>query len=167
MRLAVSFCVATIIAAICLLSCGTPGPPATEEPAASPPGLAAVHQLIDEWIRMVNANDPEGLVALTCDNLEVIPPGMHPVSGADARDLFRGFFDGFSVVLEPTTSEVFGGGDWAIRRYGYTLTLTPQAGGEAIIETGHGIHIFHRRSDGSWCLAKDIWNSVAELSEGE
>jgi ketosteroid isomerase-like protein len=164
-RRALSY-VLVVMAAICVLSCGEPGSPEVDQAKVTAPDLDAIHQVIDEWIRLVNANDPEGLLGLVCPDLEVIPPNMHPVFGPDAHELFRGFFEGFTVELEPTSTEVLAGGDWAFRRYAYRLTLTPDEGGEPIIESGHGVHIFHRQADGPWCLAKDIWNSVPQPSEG-
>jgi ketosteroid isomerase-like protein len=79
--------------------------------------------------------------------------------------MFRGFFEHATIALNPTTIEVVACGDWAFRRYGYELTLTPKDEGDPIIMSGQGIQMFTRRADGTWCLAKDIWNSVPPPSE--
>jgi ketosteroid isomerase-like protein len=104
----------------------------------------------------VNANDADGLIGLTCSDLELIPPQEHPVSGTDAQQMIRGFFEHGTVALKPTTTELIACGDWAFRRYAYELTLTPKDEGDPIIVRGHGIHMFKRTEDGSWCVAKDI-----------
>lgn len=134
--------------------------PATQQAETTEADVDAVRNVVDDLIAAANTNDAEGVLELLCDDLEAIPPGEQPVTGARAHQLFRGFFEEFIVRLEPSTIEIVVSGDWAFRRYAYELTLTPKAGGDAIIERGHGIHMFRRQDDGSWCLAKDIWTRL-------
>jgi ketosteroid isomerase-like protein len=157
--------IGAVLAAFTLLSCGPQPIPVAEEPASTDADVAAVNDVIAAWIRNVNANDADGLIGLTCPDLEVIPPQEHPVSGTEAQQMFRGFFEYATVALKPTTIEVVVGGDWAFRRYAYELSLTPKEGGDPIIMSGHGIHMFKSGHDGTWCLAKDIWNTVPPPSE--
>ncbi len=129
----------------------------TNDPAVE---VTAVKGVIDNWINAANANDPDKLLSLVCDKVEAIPPDQAPVSGADAHQLYRGFFEPFNFAFDSNTTELVVSGDWAFRRYSYNITLTPKAGGDAINMQGHGIHILHLETDGSWCVAKDMWNSV-------
>jgi uncharacterized protein (TIGR02246 family) len=55
--------------------------------------------------------------------------------------------------------EVQVGGEWAIARGGYTATLTPKAGGDAIPVDGKYITILQQQVDGSWKIYRDITNS--------
>ena len=55
-------------------------------------------------------------------------------------------------------------GGWAFERGGYTIALASKAGGEPIRETGKYITKLGRRSDGTWVIARDIWNSDAPAS---
>jgi ketosteroid isomerase-like protein len=103
-------------------------------------------------------NEPERMLSLASEDLEMVSPGQDPVTGPQARHLLRGFFDQFTVAVHSSTGEVVVSGDWAFRRYSYELTLTPRAGGASSSNTGHGIHILRRQDDGSWKVAKDIWN---------
>ena len=137
----------------------------TNDPAVE---VTAVERVIDNWINAANANDPDKVLSLVCDNVEAIPPDHAPVTGADAHQLYRGFFEPYNFAFNSNTTELVVSGDWALRRYSYNITLTPKAGGDPISMQGHGIHIFHREADGSWCVAKDMWNSVpAESVSGQ
>jgi uncharacterized protein (TIGR02246 family) len=120
----------------------------------------AVEQVIKEWINASNASDPDRLLTLVCDDLELIPPGQEPVTGAEAHQLYRGFHEPYDFAFDSITKNIVVAGDWAFRRYSYDITLTPKAGGDAIKMQGHGIHMFRLQDDGSWCVAKDFWNSV-------
>jgi len=157
--------IGVVLVALTLLSCAQQSIPVAEETVSTEADVEAVNNVIEGWIEKVNINDPDGLIDLTCSDLEVIPPDGHPVSGVEAQQLFRGFFEHSTLALKPTTSEVVVGGDWAFRRYRYEMTLIPKDGGDPFIMSGHGIHMFKRQEDGSWCLAKDIWNSVPLQSE--
>ena len=149
-----------VMAVVGVLSCGRPPMLAVEETVNTDADVDAVNSVIESWIGFANANDGDGLIGLTCPDLEVIPPAGPPVSGTEAREMFLGILEGFTVSLQPTTTEVVACGDWAVRRYAYEMTLAPKQGGEPITERGFAIHLFKRQPDGSWCIAKDIWNSV-------
>ena len=50
-------------------------------------------------------------------------------------------------------------GDWAFERANYTFRLTPVAGGAAMQENTKNLRILQRQPDGSWKIAREIWNS--------
>ena len=120
--------------------------------------MQAAQRVINGWVETVNSNDRVRLMSLVADDLEMIPPGELPAKGADAHRLLGGFFDTFTLALETPTLEVVVSGDWAFRRYAYKLTLTPKAGGDVVTHQGQGVHMLHRERNGSWRVAKDIWN---------
>ena len=122
--------------------------------------VTALRSVINEWVDAGNANDPNRTCRLVTDQFEMIPPGEPPAAGSQGHVFLRGFFERFIPRLNSTTIELVVSGDWAFRRYAYELTLTPEAGGEAVAEKGHGIHLLQRQGDGSWKFAKDIWTSV-------
>jgi ketosteroid isomerase-like protein len=49
-------------------------------------------------------------------------------------------------------------GDWAFRRAAATWVLKPRAGGPAVNESGKFLIIYRRLPDGSWRIARDIFN---------
>ena len=121
---------------------------------------AAVEGVIEQYINAANANDPDLLLSFVCDDVEAIAPGQAPVTGADAHQLYRSFFEPFNFAFESNTTELVVCGDWAFRRYAYDITLTPKDGSDVINMQGYGIHLFRRVGDGGWCVAKDMWNTV-------
>jgi ketosteroid isomerase-like protein len=50
-------------------------------------------------------------------------------------------------------------GDWAFERYTYKSTDTDKKSGAVTTDTGKGINIFRRGSDGRWRVAIDGWSS--------
>ena len=64
----------------------------------------------------------------------------------------------FAIQLTINSEEVEVFGDWAFVRTTYTTALTPKAGGEVVEERGKNIWIWKREADGSWKLARNIWN---------
>jgi ketosteroid isomerase-like protein len=50
-------------------------------------------------------------------------------------------------------------GDWAFERYTYKSTDTDRKSGAVTTDTGKGINIFRKGSDGRWRVAIDGWSS--------
>jgi ketosteroid isomerase-like protein len=69
------------------------------------------------------------------------------------------YFEQFDLHEESDEREVEVAGDWAYIRAHWTWTLTPKSGGEAVIDTGNSIWILSRQPDGSWKIARGIYNS--------
>jgi ketosteroid isomerase-like protein len=141
--------------AVTAIGVGCAGPaPTTDE--------AGVRAAIGSLRTAVNAGDTTAFFALTADDFEVFPPGVEPLKGAAARELFRGMFAQTAPSLEPFTHEELEvSGDWAMQRYSFRLTLRPNAGGAATTDVGSGLHIWRRGPDGRWRLVKDIWTAPA------
>ena len=57
--------------------------------------------------------------------------------------------------------------DWAYERFSFSRTMTPTGGGEPTTARGKGIHVYRRQSDGSWKLARDLWNSDEAAGVGD
>ena len=156
-----------LFAATILWSCAQPGPQPSSAPENDPAAdTAAVKSVIEQYIGAANANNPDGLLSFVCDDVEAIPPEQAPVSGADAHQLYRSFFEPYHFAFDSKTTELIVSGDWALRRYSYDITLTPKAGGDPIKMLGYGLHVFRRVQDGTWCVAKDFWNSVPQRPAG-
>jgi ketosteroid isomerase-like protein len=118
----------------------------------------AIATFISEMFQAVNSDDVEHAGQGFAPELEVIPPGQEPARGESAHQLMRGMLEGYRLNIISDTLELIVCGDWAVRRYAYDLRMTPRDGGDFIREKGHGIHILQRQGDGSWKIAKDIWN---------
>jgi len=64
-----------------------------------------------------------------------------------------------------TSEELLIAGDWAFERWTSSLTMTPKAGGNPTQDSNKGIWVWKHQADGTWRLARSIWNSDNPISE--
>ena len=104
-------------------------------------------------------SDADGFLASVTADMVIMPPDEPQVRGhIEIRAWLDAFFAAYSTDLEYTGSEVSVMGDTAFEAYVFRWTLTPIDGGEPIRQAGKGIYMFSRQEDGSWKVARDIWN---------
>ena len=124
--------------------------------------VAAIRALTEAWGAAVETGDVAALVALRTDDVVRMPPDEPVSRGKQAVEgFFRGVFEQFSV--EGTwpvdgTEEIVVADGWAFHLSEYVLRISPKAGGEAIEERGKIIVICQQQPDGSWKIAREIWN---------
>ena len=58
---------------------------------------------------------------------------------------------------------IFTGDDWAFERSTYQLLVQPREPGNPVEDHGKFVVLWHRQSDGSWKMARDIDNSDTPL----
>jgi uncharacterized protein (TIGR02246 family) len=120
----------------------------------------AIDSLRAAHVAAVNAGDVAGWVAMFADDGVQMPPGAPANAG---RDMIRLWVDGFLAAVQVEfalhVEEVHSDGDWAFERGTYTIVLRPKAGGGLIHDQGKYITIYQQQRDGTWRLARDIWNS--------
>ena len=133
--------------------------PAVEQTEAD---VAAIQALTEAWCTAVEANDVAGIVALYADDIVRMAPDVPAVRGKQAiEEIYRGVFELFSVgLIWPVegTEEIIVADGWAFHLSEYILKTTPKAGGETTEERGKIIEILRQQPDGSWMLAREIWN---------
>ena len=141
------------------LACGKEkAEPSVEERALA--DSEGIDTLREQFMNLFRAGDATALARLYTENAVLMPPGEPAVTGRKAIELkLQTTFDRFTAVLNVTFDEIEISGDWAFERGSYTLTLTPKVEDEPIREVGKYLLILRRNSDGSWKLARDIWNS--------
>lgn len=105
--------------------------------------------------------DTERYITLLTDDAVLLPPNGPAVSGTEAiRTWNNAMSKQFRIVsYAPVDDEVVVDGNWAFRRATVDWTIAPAAGGKAVRDSGKFIIIYRRGSDGSWRVARDIWNS--------
>jgi len=141
----------------------------TAEPAPEPEPVAdtqadadAIRALADQELALATAGDAVGFGALLTADAIAMPPNEPAVTGAAVQEWLQNFMA--AVTLSGARyqhDEIRVHGDVAIHRFSFTWTMTPKAGGEPVTETGKGIHIMIRQPDGSWKIARDVWNTDA------
>jgi uncharacterized protein (TIGR02246 family) len=123
--------------------------------------LQALDRLRDAHVAALNAGDVDAWVACFTDDAVQMPPNFPANVGSDSiRGWSGGMLGAFQADFSLSPDEVEAAGEeWVFERGTYTITLTPKAGGEAIEEVGKYITLYQRQRDGSWLMARDIWNS--------
>ncbi len=160
-RVFVSLGVALVFALI-LLTCAPQTQPVVEEAASTEADVAAIRALAEQWIAAFETGDVEGLVALYTDDAVRLPADGPSYSGTAAfEEYFRGIFEEFSFeVVWPVegTEEIIVADGWAYHLSEYIVMATPKEGGETMEEKGNVVEIIQRQPDGSWKIAREIWN---------
>jgi uncharacterized protein (TIGR02246 family) len=124
--------------------------------------VAAIQAVLAAWGVAVETGDAATLVALRTDDVVRMPPD-EPVSKGkqDLKDFYSGLFEQFSVEgtwpVEGTEEIVVADG-WAFHLSEFILRISSKAGGEAVEERGKIIAICQQQPDGSWKIAREIWN---------
>jgi uncharacterized protein (TIGR02246 family) len=125
---------------------------------------AAIAELREAYIKAQNAGDTEGLVALFADDAVLMPAHDPAATGKDAiRSWMQSQHKQFTFELTVNQTELEVAGHWAFTRGTYTLKATPQPGGSTIEDKGKYLNIVAHQPDGSWKLARHIWNSDQPL----
>lgn len=121
--------------------------------------VEAIEKLLTEWEAAVNAADVSGLARLLADDALMMPPGEQTVIGKGEILSWVGpLFDRFSIEETDSVDEVEVSGDWAFLLSSFVFRGTPKAEGESLQTTGKTVFILRRQPDGSWKVARAIWN---------
>ena len=128
--------------------------------AAMAADRAAVDKLRSDYQSAFNSNDAAAAGAYFTESAVSMPPNREALIGRQAiTDDTAAMFEGMSAELALSSEEVELAGDWAFERGSYTMKLTPKEDGEAMEEKGKYIVILQKQTDGSWKLAREVWNS--------
>jgi uncharacterized protein (TIGR02246 family) len=126
--------------------------------------IEAIEDAASEWTEAFRMEDPDRLAVVYTPNAVLLPMNAPLVAGDDAIVEWaeRSFADAAPEEVTVTTDEIEVAGDWAWRRGHFEMTLRPKDG-EPYTTRGRFLEIWERRADGSWKIARDIWNT----DEGE
>src|SRR6266849_7406664 len=96
----------------------------------------------------------------TAEDAVGMAPNRPAIRGVDAHRQF--WSEGFAAAKSlffvfPEELEIMG--DVAIDQHRWVLDSMPKRGGRPIHDEGKGIWIWRRQADGSWKVARAIWNS--------
>ena len=124
---------------------------------ATDPALARAHE---DYLVAINANDLEAVLAMLTDDAIYLPPHEPAVAGKEAiRPWLDGYFTAYRTHWEKETLELVAAGDWAMEYASERVRDVPVDGGEALEDVAKGIIVYRRQADGTWKVARDIWNS--------
>lgn len=131
-----------------------------EERIGSETDLEAIDRVREAHVAAVNAGDAEAWVAqFTDDGVQMPPNAPTNVGRTMIGSWSRAFLDQFRLKFSLAVDEVRVLGEWAFERGDYTISLNPKAGGPTMQDIGKYITIYQRKPEGTWRMARDIWNS--------
>ena len=111
-------------------------------------------------IAALNAQDAEAWVDVFTEGAIQMPPNAPAnVGKASIRSWAQTFLHAFRVKFALSVTELQVAGDRAFESGAYTITLTPNAEGQAVQDVGKYITVYQRLPAGGWAVARDIWNS--------
>jgi uncharacterized protein (TIGR02246 family) len=129
--------------------------------------VEAIKKLSDEYGAMVTAGDTEGFLNLFTNDAVLMPPNNQMLVGKEEiRPLVQGILkDAKEIELTEITtpSEIKAVGNWV-----FDLGITTfKARGKPLEDTNKYIRIWQKMADGSWKLARVIFNSNNPLPPKE
>jgi uncharacterized protein (TIGR02246 family) len=125
---------------------------------------SVIDSLRNAHVAAVNSGDAEGWTACFAGDGVQMPPNFGANTGIAAiRGWNSGFMGMFACRFSLSVDEVQAAADWAFERGRYEIELTPKAGGGPTKDNGKYITLYQRQADGSWKIARDIWNSSQPL----
>ncbi len=128
--------------------------------------VEAIARAREDFLTGLREDRLEGMMALLTDDCEVFPSHEEPLLGLSANQSWHeARMAEFTTHFETSTDELFGGDSWALERFSYTLRLTPKAGGDPVEDTGNCFWLWRREADGSWKVARAMWNSPQPIPD--
>lgn len=121
---------------------------------------SAIRGLIGQTAAFNNTADSLGWVSLFEDGAVYMAPGMPAVTTESGlREAAATGFGGYQADIRIEPVEIVVLGDWAFARSNVSGSVTPRAGGDAIMVDVKQLVLYRRQSDGSWKIARLISNS--------
>jgi ketosteroid isomerase-like protein len=146
-----------VVFSLLCAACGSPGPQAAAPPSDDDP---AAHQAHEAYVAAINSNDLDTLLGVLTEDVVFMAPQEPVLVGkAAVRPWLEGYLQAFRTHWDKPVQEFVVNGDWAFERYAYKSTDTPVGGGAVVEDTGWGLVIYHRDSDGKWRVARDAWGA--------
>ena len=156
-----------LIVMLCVQACSTPAPsvPATtlEQPVR---GLAAADEAavrggLDAYFDAASGGEASRWAALYANDAVIMPPNSAMVQG---RGAIETWLKALPVVITDAGGEVLevdGAGDLAYVRGTYAMSIKVPGVDQPVRQEGKLLQIYARQQDGTWRLARDIWNANA------
>ena len=114
----------------------------------------------DEWQRLFEAGDAEGLAALYAEDGMRLPPDGSRTVGRDAIRVALEGDIGAGLELELETTDVGHDDDGELGWVVGDQTVRFPVDGEMMTGTGNYIIVYRKEDDGAWRIVIDTWNDA-------
>jgi len=117
----------------------------------------------DGYIRAILSEDLDLLMTYYAEDVTLLPPMSPPIKGKNAVRAYwaEGMKQTTVIEAESTLDEILVFGNWAYSRGRYKGKSIPDDGGHEYDDKLNFSGMWHRNEDGSWRIARDMWNSGA------
>jgi ketosteroid isomerase-like protein len=119
--------------------------------------LAAVHQAQEDDVRLTNAQDWKGDLALYTEDAILMPPNQAAIQGKAPIQAWMGAYPPISNLQEESL-EIVVRGNLAYDRGTYSMTVT-HVGAAPLEDHGKYLTIWRKQADESWKISRAIYNS--------
>jgi uncharacterized protein (TIGR02246 family) len=116
---------------------------------------AQIRQTMDEWRRLTEDQDVDGLLALTADDVVFLTPGNPPTGKKEFAAGLRAVFAKASIAPAQDIREIRTAGDVAYAWSQLSVDLIPKDGGPKVRNQGYTLTVFRRAPAGGWQIARD------------
>jgi ketosteroid isomerase-like protein len=126
----------------------------------------AIRELAGAIARAESTGDATFLLSAFTEDAVIMPPFFPAIEGPEARALFladvmqRNADELVSRTLTYEIDELRVLGDWAFERGRYLHSFVPIDPMEGNEERGQYVRIYERSTDGTWKVARVIWNLI-------
>jgi uncharacterized protein (TIGR02246 family) len=124
----------------------------------------AIEELHRKDMAASKARDRATLLSLCSDDCVLLPPGEDPIVGKEAiresleRDVEQEQHYEITEYIHDF-EEVRMLGEWAFEWGMFSAAAEPVGGGPPIRSSGKILRILERQEDGTWKVARSIWNN--------
>ena len=148
--------IALVLVSVAIFGCSKKDPAAAD--------LDAINALHQRDMEASKKWDIDTLVSIWTDDIVTLSEGGPPMIGKDANRaaMLRMRDESRDVKISDyilSFNEVKIVGDWAFEWGTYSGTVTPLDEGEAIRTTGKVIRVLKKEADGSWRIARAMYNT--------
>ena len=120
----------------------------------------AISRARQDFVDAFNSEDDEALAAILTDDHVKMPPNQPPLRGrAASRSFWRKGWAQAASRFTATPGQLKITSDVAIDEFYWTMESLPRDGGSPVRDEGRSVWLWRRQPDGSWKLARAIWNS--------
>lgn len=158
----------TLLALSCVIAgvlsaCSFGSKPKAEDSAASIQAITAAHA---SYVAAINTNKVDAWSSTLADDVVYLVPNQQALIGKDAVSAWvRRYLQEVTTKWTKNVQDLQVVGDWAFARYTYAASDSvvirdPETdGGGTANDSGWGLVVYHRGSDGTWRVSRDAWGS--------
>lgn len=122
--------------------------------------IESIIKTIKQEINAVAESNFDIYSSILTKDSEFMPPNSLPLSGEELLFWLKDFMENFNVEwIEFLHKNIEAVESLGFHEYSFRWRLIPKKGGDTKEHKGKGIHILRKESDGSWKIAREIWNN--------